>query len=244
MKSKKIMPLMCLVIFQFCFVRLGRSQSDSGTVLDDAVRPSDTIWSMKIDPKLPPFRFHVLFLPRPEGQKLVISILDSRTLDTLQVIKGYRESLDGPVELSNRLDTVDINLDGYPDLSYVSWTGATGNRGFSFWLYDKATHKFVQNEAYSDLINPEVDYSTRRIHTWEKCGGGCYEYTVYRVSPDRPVPTAFLSLRPDESAKENERYKCSRGRFEGGKRVHVENFIGGPEVFKLPEVPSWWPIDK
>jgi hypothetical protein len=231
-----------LAIFQVCFAVTLRSQSSSSDI-SRRMPACDTTWNMTIDPYLPPYRFHVVSLTDSEGQNLFIAILNSRTGDTIQVIKQYVEQFLSPVQVTNPIDFVDINLDGYPDLSYVEAQGATGNQGCAYWLYDKSAHRFVINEAYSRLVNAYVDSAKRQIRTYYKCGGGCYEFTVYDVHPDRPVPRAFLSLRPDATAGENERYICSRGRFDGGKKINIEHFLAGPEVFKFPEVPPWWPTE-
>ena len=243
MNLHAIRALAVLAILQVCFTVTGRPQSDSAEI-SKGMPPSDTTWTMTIDPKLPPFRFHVVSLPDSEGQTLVITVLDNRTRDTIQVIKQYVEQFSSPVRVTNPIEFVDINLDGYPDLSYVQSQGATGNQGCAYWLYEKSNHRFVINGAYSRLVNAYVDSVKRQIRTWYKCGGGCYEFTVYDVHPDRPVPSAFLSLRPDPTAGENERYECTRGRFDGGKKVRVESYISGPEVFKSPEVPPGWPTEK
>jgi hypothetical protein len=227
-----------LAIFQVCVAVTVWSQSGSSDI-SRQIPACDTTWTRMIDPKLPPFRFHLVSLPDSEGQTVEITVLDNRTRDTIQVIKQYIEQFSSPVRVSNPIEFVDINLDGYQDLSLVQTQGATGNKGCAYWLYEKAKHRFIINGAYSRLINAYVDSVRRQIRTYYKCGWGCYEFMVYDVHPDRPVPIAFLSLRPDPTAGETERYICSRGRFDGGKKIDVENFFAGPEVFKSPEVPPW-----
>ena len=78
---------------------------------------------MTIDPKLPRFRFHVVLRPRYSDteresvkpyvvQELIITIIDSQTQDTIQVIMDYPESDIALFPQNNLVDTVDINLDG------------------------------------------------------------------------------------------------------------------------------------
>ncbi len=71
-------------------------------------------------------------------------------------------------------DTVDANFDLYSDLRLVSWSGATGNVGYTFWLYDSKKNIFVYNEILSSLTSPRFMSAEKKIYSHANGGmAGC-----------------------------------------------------------------------
>lgn len=72
------------------------------------------------------------------------------------------EALSHP--LINSLSTDDFNFDGYQDLKVQSWSGATGNTGYSVFLYRPSLGRFVYNKELSTIGNPKADPEAKVIN--------------------------------------------------------------------------------
>ncbi len=219
-----------------------RPQSETGVRKD-----TTTTFALSVDPKLPPFQFYISESLAPVDsaaasynsmiQMITICIVDSLSRDTIQVITDYPELLGAPAQLPV---IEDANFDGYPDISCLETQGVTGNQYFTVWLYDKARHQFVVNDALSQLCNPYFDVHAKQIRTFQKCGGGCYRFATYVVQDDSLAEIAFLNLDPVPSSEGKEIYHCRRGRLVPGKGMEIKEWDFGREVFKLPETSPWF----
>jgi len=75
----------------------------------------------------------------------------------------------------------DINFDGYKDIALLNWWGATGNRGYLYWLFDYQKNQFILNEDLNGLSNPTPHPETKTITTHSKGGmaGSIYSDGTY-----------------------------------------------------------------
>jgi len=209
----------------------------------------DTTILQRIDHRLPPFRFHVEATLEPaDSQSLPwrllhdyqITVLDSSGHDSIQTISD-------PIDIpewsrgGNMPGFDDANFDGFPDLFYVQFEGATGNEGYSFWLYDTTTHRFAYSDSFSQLCSPYIDHDSNEIKTVENCGGACRKCTTYVVRGNLPVPVSFLNIDFDRAAPETKPLHCIRGRIENGREIILEDWHAGWEVYDRPEVNPWKP---
>ena len=99
-----------------------------------------------------------------EGDQKVIQTIEDAELQT-------------PPPGFEHLQVEDINFDGYKDLKIFGWAGATGNVGYSYWLFQKKTGRFVFHEKLSDLCDPEPNQKTKEIISYCKGGMVGQEYT-------------------------------------------------------------------
>ena len=83
----------------------------------------------------------------------------------------------------------DVNADGYADLKFLHWWGATGNRTYFYWLFDKATGKFEYEKQLAELPNVSPDPETHEIKTHSNTGAAGNSYTdqVYRFEGNNLV---------------------------------------------------------
>ena len=76
----------------------------------------------------------------------------------------------------------DINFDGYKDIKLMSFWGATGNTGHTYWLFDSSKNLFIENKDLAELSNPKPDLATKTIWTHSVGGmAGCiYNNGTYK----------------------------------------------------------------
>ncbi|HEX2188276.1 MAG TPA: hypothetical protein VHG51_05225, partial [Longimicrobiaceae bacterium] len=56
----------------------------------------------------------------------------------VQTLVTAAEDLEPPPGPGADLGREDVNFDGVPDVWHLAWWGATGNAGYTWWLYDPA----------------------------------------------------------------------------------------------------------
>lgn len=81
---------------------------------------------------------------------------------------------------------VDANFDGYDDISLLLWSGATGNVGHGFWLFDPEKNIFAYDEKLSSLTSPVFDAKEKKIfsHTNGGMAGCIYGDAWYTYNAD------------------------------------------------------------
>lgn len=114
--------------------------------------------------------------------------------DTIKSIEVTEENKNGVIQtlsttaeepaytLDSLFNVEDANFDGYKDIKLSSWSGATGNRGYNYWLFDPIKNMFVFNKDLSELSNPNPDPKTKTISTHNNGGAvGCiYDDEIYK----------------------------------------------------------------
>jgi len=84
---------------------------------------------------------------------VVLPELDSAP--ALQVL--HRELAEAEMPLSRVTDvlrTIDLDADGWRDILVGKFWGATGNRGYDVWRFDRAARRFVADTALSQMWDP------------------------------------------------------------------------------------------
>jgi hypothetical protein len=143
---------------------------DTSVVRD--IRNGDS-FTFKIHPKLPPYTFKLIADHQLDAIKTIEIYVSGMNHPSQVLAVGDMEA---PYRHSTYFKSVDIDFDGYQDIALLSWWGATGNEGWTFWRFNPITKTFVQAPEISALGRPEFDAQTRTIHSHSK-GGWC-EYTV------------------------------------------------------------------
>ncbi len=75
----------------------------------------------------------------------------------------------------------DINMDGYKDMAFLVVRGATGNEGYSFLIFNPSDMRFVYNETFQNLVNPDTNPDKKMVTTFYHMGGSEYETEYYEV---------------------------------------------------------------
>jgi hypothetical protein len=154
-------------------------------------------------------------------------------LDSVQVMRGARlvqtliANPDGepPPEGGTDVDTVDINLDGNPDVQQqIAW-GATGNAVYTFWLFDVDSARFREAPEFGEKIQGYwIDPAKREITVRSNGGhaGAIFDVDVYQ-----PHGRTLVRLRSihQEWKPEIERYLRTSGSLDAGRWVErVDTF--------------------
>lgn len=147
--------------------------ADQGALSDrvEDVRGTRVI-ELSIDSSKAPTRFRLV----GSAKNVIVSIevlpRDSET--PVQVLAASME--EPPWRGSQYFFASDVNCDGYADLHLLSWSGSSGNAGYTIWRFDPRTSRFVLDEVLSGLPIIEIDCSKGEIIAQMGSGLGGQEY--------------------------------------------------------------------
>jgi hypothetical protein len=120
------------------------------------------IFTFKIHPALPEFQFTVIG-DVERNAVTAIHVFRRGESNAFQVLtNGWAEP---PYRNAEYFAVEDINFDGFKDVRLLVWSGATGNKGFDFWLYDTNGDSFIYSRELRELCNPAVDKEHKLIST-------------------------------------------------------------------------------
>jgi hypothetical protein len=163
----------------------------------------DSTVLLRTSPKGPSYSVHVLsFAEIPDTsekgaglfhQVYRFTILDKDKGDTVQVINDVSTLTVAAWTFDDAFQAGDFNFDGYLDFRYLLDQGATANPTYRFWLYEPTRGTFHINGRLEELIGPSFDFPSKKIITFEKCGGGCWTESTYAFSAETLVKTEYLS---------------------------------------------------
>lgn len=100
------------------------------------------------------------------GRVDVIDVRTGRTAQRIENVENYNADLD-----EGGLEARDLNNDGCADLVVTNSVAPIGNRSVTVYLYDRARHRFVANEALSAIGDPSLDERDRNCVTGSWKGG-------------------------------------------------------------------------
>jgi hypothetical protein len=146
----------------------------------------DNIFVFNIHPHLSSFRF--VLVGDPENYWVdEIRIYKGNDSLPFQIINDEDELMsEPPVKGERYFFTGDFNFDGYEDIAFLKFWGATGNRIYCIWLYDKSKNIFESNDFFKNIYSPSLDYKKKQLTTFEKYGGaGEYQYDTYQFSNNK-----------------------------------------------------------
>lgn len=128
----------------------------------------------KIHPALPAYVFRV----RWHKDADFIDRIEVQRNGSPKVIQTIEEvEVQSPPPDFEHLQVEDVNFDGFKDLKIFGWAGATGNVGYSYWLFNKKKGVFVFHEKLSDLCDPQPEPKTKEVVSYCKGGMVGQEYT-------------------------------------------------------------------
>ena len=154
---------------------LAPNASASASTLPLVVVSADTTITVPVHRSLPPY--HVTLLHDVESG-VVSRILVTRgdEEDPLQSLSGFPEP-EPPPGGRDDFGAIDLNFDGYLDLRLLAMWGATGNRAYLCWLFDRKTGTFVFEPSLLELGNPTPDPAKKTIATRSNGGMAGQVYT-------------------------------------------------------------------
>lgn len=154
---------------------LGSSTKKLSKIVQD-VR-GEHIFSFNINPDLPDFKFVL----RGDSEYNVIDqivIYQSRDLLPVQTITAYQDG--SPLKDEEYFFALDFNFDGYKDIALLNWWGASANRGYTVWLYNKSKNTFEKDDFFDDISSPSTDSTRKQLTTYFKYGVDEYLINTYQ----------------------------------------------------------------
>ncbi len=190
MRSVAPFPLSLLAICALsswtCSAAFSQDSSQFCEVVED-VREGGT-FRFRIHPSLPIYAFHLIGDP---ASNTLVRIEVSRQNDPT-IIQTLEAGMGEPPHRgADYFQAEDINFDGYLDIKLLVWWGATGNKGYRYWLFDKETDHFVYDEAFSELCNPIPHPETKTITTSSVGGmaGRVHIFAAFQVMDGKSTVT-------------------------------------------------------
>jgi hypothetical protein len=209
----------------------------------------DSTVVLRICPQGPTYGIHIIsFAEVPDSsesspdlfhQVYKFVITDRGNGDTVQVVEDVSTLTVAAWTFDQAFLAGDFNFDGYSDFRYLLDQGATANPTYRFWLYDSTRGKFELNDRLGELIDPSFDSLTKKIITFEKCGGGCWTQSTYAFSADSLVIIGYLSCEyiEERNGKSYSRYTLAK--TVGGKIAVVRTAIVSDEEFETRRQTLW-----
>jgi hypothetical protein len=138
----------------------------------EAAPHSKDSYTFQISAQLPEYSFHLR--RDEESTPTAIEVIrDNALLQTLEI----PDDVDAPPSGMPLMAVEDVNGDGYADLKFLRWWGATGNRTYFYWLFDPESAKFVYMDQMAELSNVTPDPKTHEIKTHSDLGAAGNSYT-------------------------------------------------------------------
>jgi len=164
-----------------CTIKTSRLNNSANTVFSN-VR-GGIICHFMINDKLPTYTFEF----KANVAQNTLERMTIKEYDTDTLIQEARITMDS--EPPAGLDVVsveDFNFDGYQDLKIIDWWGATGNIGYTIWLFNPTTNTFIEHAGLSKLTNPTIIPNTKTISSHSVGGmAGCvYTDQTYSIDTD------------------------------------------------------------
>jgi hypothetical protein len=100
------------------------------------------------------------------GRVDVVDVRSGRTVQRIDAGENYYAG-----DPDGGLAAQDLNNDGCADLVVTNGVAPIGNRSVTVYLYDRARHRFVANDALSAIGDPSVDDLDRNCVTGSWKGG-------------------------------------------------------------------------
>jgi hypothetical protein len=157
--------LAMLLISLFCTAQSGTDQ------VEVTPRTSED-YTFRIYSSLTQYTFHV----RRNEDSSPIAIEVSHESALVQVLE-IPDDVDAPPVGTPPMGVEDVNGDGYADLKFLHWWGASGNHTYFYWLFDKDSGKFIYETQLAELPNVMPDPKTHEIRTHSDSGAAGNSYT-------------------------------------------------------------------
>ncbi|HVO28019.1 MAG TPA: hypothetical protein VMW56_30810 [Candidatus Margulisiibacteriota bacterium] len=109
----------------------------------------------------------------------VLQFGESAMVEEIRIFRGNGQSpvqllrpecTEAPFRGSKYFQVVDLNGDGYRDISLLSWWGVQGNEGSNIWLFDPPTGTFKYDSQLSEEINVQPVLGKPCVKTFSKGG--------------------------------------------------------------------------
>jgi len=172
-----------LVIAALLLITSMCTGQDAQDPVKDASRTPDD-YTFRIHPDLPEYSFHVR-----RDQDSVPTAIEVISKDTLVQTLEIPDDVDTAPAGIQVIAAEDVNGDGYADLKFLHWWGATGNQAYFYWLFNKDSGRFEYEKKLAEMSNVSPDPETHEIKTHSNLGaaGNSYSEQVYRFAGKKLV---------------------------------------------------------
>ncbi len=157
----------------------------AGDKVSDFARPENPTFS--IHPKLPPFTYRITVDERPNAPMEV----------HIEFFGGPNGFIPQTFELwtirEHKIETIDLNFDGYKDIRVVADIGNRGDVIYECWLYDSERQRFVSAPDFSMI--DEIDYKARLLISRSSGGVAYWDESTYRLR--NGIPEIVREVKTD-----------------------------------------------
>lgn len=234
-----------------------RAQDWQGTL---AQHDYDTTVVVSVNPKLQPFRFHIIATASYDTtgfsrsdemvtENYTFVVMNESGTDTIQILGSGTMAGLVPWTFDDVFHVEDINLDGYKDFRCLVMSGATTNPQYDYFLYDTATGKFVEDIDLEDLVSPSPDSARKEIDTFDSGGLDNWISSSYRLVDGKPQLVDFMTceclveknlFNPKFDEKDSSNYnEYEYWKVENGDTVEVRRAVMTDEQFDSLSS-NWW----
>ncbi|AAN47293.1 hypothetical protein RBB68_00415 [Leptospira interrogans] len=174
------------------------------------------ICNFTIHRNLPIYKFH-----------LVGGINTYNVFDRIEISKGSEnvfvqtlkiERIDSPQEDEEFFVAEDMNFDGYKDIRLILYQGETGNKGYTFWLFDPSKNFFIENKELNELVRPVFDLKTKTIQTHYHISACEYINQTYKIAKNGKL--IQISEETQEWIEKNKSFRQKIGKLKNGTWVY------------------------
>jgi len=186
-----IFIFLVLINIVSCYKDSSKLDENNRTVLDSSTKNLSKIvqdvrgkqvFNFNINPELPDFKF-VLIGDSEYNVVDQIIIYQSKDLVPIQTLSAYQEG--APLKNEEYFFTKDFNFDGYKDIALLNWWGASANRGYTVWLYNKSNNTFKKDDFFDDISSPSLDNAKKQLTTYFNYGIDEYLIKTYQFIEDK-----------------------------------------------------------
>ncbi|UOG62264.1 XAC2610-related protein [Leptospira noguchii] len=174
------------------------------------------ICNFTIHKDLPIYKFHLVggidiynVFDRIEISKRNENIL-SQTLEI--------ERIDPPKEDEEFFVAEDMNFDGYKDIRLILYQGATGNKGYTIWLFDPSKNLFIEKKELSELVSPTFNSKTKTIRAYYNYSSCEYLNQTYKIAKNGKL--IQISKERQEWIEKSKSFQQKIGKLKNGIWVY------------------------
>ena len=162
---------------------------------EEASGPAATI-QLVVHPGVPPFTLKLF----AGGDEVAAVVFDAQAREVQKIENDAAEP-----SLAPSLRIEDLNFDGYLDLGFLSFVGATGNVGDTIWLFSPATGRFLKNDLLSETSRLTADSARKELTSRWNAGHAGAHYTLETFRCPGGKPTLVRRERVDTDGDEHVR---------------------------------------
>ncbi len=111
-----------------------------------------------------------------------------------------------------------MNFDGYKDIRLILYQGATGNKGYTIWLFDPSKNLFIEKKELSELVSPTFNSKTKTIRAYYNYSSCEYLNQTYKIAKNGKL--IQISKERQEWIEKSKSFQQKIGKLKNGIWVY------------------------